>query len=69
MHSITKAKELRALKLAEVQRAKMLGYVEPTKDSFADYVPRYLKHQETRLTPRAYKRTEGIVEDHLKPVF
>src|SRR5215471_18528482 len=67
--SLTTAKTLRAKELENAEKARLLGYTPPTKDSFAQFVPRYLKHQEARLTPAAYERTRGIVEDHLKPEF
>jgi hypothetical protein len=62
--SLTKAKELRNAELLKVERARTLGYTEPTKDTFAEIVSRYLKHQAARLTPRSYERSRGIVEDH-----
>ena len=67
--SRTKAKELRNAELARVEKARTLGYVEPTKDAFAAIIPRYLKHQEARLTPAAYERSRGIVETHLSAFF
>lgn len=67
--SLTTAKALRAKELENAEKARVLGYTPPTKDSFAEFVPRYLKHQKPRLTPAAYKRTSGIVETHLKPTF
>src|SRR5690348_3569413 len=69
VHSKTTARHLRELKLAKVKEARLVGYVEPTKDTFADFAPRYLKHQKVRLTSKAYGRTEGIVQDRLQPVF
>jgi integrase len=67
--SRTKAKELRNAELARVEKARTLGYAEPTKDTFAEILPRYLKHQEARLTPKAYQRSKGILETHLKSSF
>jgi len=67
--SITVAKALRARELENVEKARTLGYTPPSKDTFAEFVSRYLKHQNARLTDAAYERTRGIVEDHLKPVF
>lgn len=67
--SLTTAKSLRAKELENAEKARLLGYTPPTKDTFAEFVPRYLKHQAARLTPAAYERTRGIVEDHLKPEF
>lgn len=67
--SVTKAKELRNAELARVQKARTLGYSEPTRDTFAEIIPRYLQHQKARLTPRAYERSRGIVEEHLQSFF
>src|SRR5580700_9337091 len=67
--SRTKAKELRNAELARVEKARTLGYAEPTKDTFTEILPRYLKHQEARLTPKAYQRSKGILETHLKSSF
>lgn len=67
--SLTKARELRNAELARVEKARTLGYAEPTKDTFAEIIPRYLKHQEARLTDESYERTRGIIEKHLKSFF
>jgi len=67
--SLTTAKTLRAKELENAEKARLLGYTPPTKDTFAEFVPRYLKHQEARLTPAAYERTRGIVDTHLRPHF
>lgn len=67
--SLTKAKELRAAQLAQVEEARLKGYEEPTKDRFATIAPRYLNHQQARLTPRAYKRSADILDQHLMPIF
>jgi len=67
--SLTTAKSLRAKELENAEKARLLGYIPPTKDSFAQLAPRYLKYQQARLTPAAYERTRGIVEAHLKPYF
>src|SRR5215467_10528188 len=67
--SLTTAKTLRAKELENAEKARLLGYTPPAKDSFAQFVPRYLKHQKARLTPNAYERTRGIVEGHLQPSF
>ena len=69
VHSLTTAKTLRAKELENAEKARLLGYSPPTKDTFAQFVPRYLEHQKARLTPAAYERTRGIVEDHLQPLF
>jgi hypothetical protein len=48
--SLTTAKTLRAKELERAEKARLLGYTEPTKDTFAQFVPRYLEHQKARLT-------------------
>src|SRR5438067_560374 len=67
--SLTTAKTLRAKELENAEKARTLGYTPPAKDTLAEFLPRYLKHQQARLTDAAYERTRGIVEDHLKPIF
>jgi integrase len=69
VHSKTLAVALRAKELEAVEKARTLGYTPPSKDTFAEFVPQYLTHQKARLTPEAYRRTSGIVEQHLKPLF
>src|ERR1700751_1891535 len=46
-----------------------MGYVPPTKDSFASITPKYLKHQKARLSAESYERTNGIIENQLAPYF
>ena len=53
----------------KVERHGMLGHAEPTEDTFGAVVPRYLKHQQPRISQRSYERTSGILENHLRPVF
>src|SRR5215813_11280974 len=67
--SLTEARKLRNKELANAEKARLLGYTPPSKDTFAELVPRYLKHQQVRLAPSAYRRTQGIVELKLQPVF
>ncbi len=67
--TLTQAREIRNAKLAEAEKQRVLGYAPPTKDTFAEFSTEYLKHQKTRITPRAYERTRGIVETHLKTAF
>src|SRR5215469_8503675 len=67
--SLTTAKMLRAKELENAEKARTLGYTPPTKDTFAEFMPRYLQHQKARLVDSAYVRTRGIVENHLQPVF
>ena len=58
--SLTEARKLRNKELENAEKARTLGYTPPTKDTFAQFVHRYLRHQEARLTPAAYERTKGI---------
>lgn len=44
------------------------GEVLVCRDSFSDIAERFLTHQKPRLTPKAYKREEGIAS-HLKAFF
>jgi integrase len=68
-HTLTQARALRAKELENVERAVVLGYLQPGKETFTEIIKRYLHHQKARLTPRAYERSRGIVEGHLKSVF
>jgi integrase len=68
-HTLTQARALRAKELENVERALVLGYIPPSKETFTEIIKRYLQHQKARLTPRAYERSRGIVEGHLKSTF
>lgn len=68
-HTLTQARHLREIELQKAERARVLGYTTPGKETLAEIVTRYLIHQKARLTPRAYERTRGIIEGHLKPAF
>jgi integrase len=61
-------KKLREKK-ARADDIRVKGYAEPTKDSLASILPRYLKHQKARLTQRSYERTAGVVENQLRHRF
>jgi integrase len=67
--TLTQARSIRAQKLADAEKQRVLGYAPPSKDTFAEFEPRYLQHQKARLTPLAYARTHGIVENHLHSAF
>jgi len=45
------------------------GEVLASKDSFADVADKFLAFQQARLTPKAYSREAGIVNQHLRPFF
>jgi integrase len=68
-HTLTQARTLRAAELQKVEKAKVLGYTPPGKESFGEIVERYLKYQLVRLTAKAYERTNGVVRKLLLPVF
>jgi integrase len=68
-HTLTQARRLRGIELESVEKARVLGYAPPCKESFAEIIKRYLVHQKARLTPKAYERTHGVVEGHLKAFF
>lgn len=63
--TLTQAREIRAQKLIDAEKQRVFGYVPPTKDTFAEFAPRYLSSQKSAITPRAYERTRGIVDVHL----
>jgi integrase len=68
-HTLQQARDVLAAERAKAEKARVLGYVPPGKETFAEITPRYLHHQKARLTPRAYERTRGIVEGQLKDAF
>jgi integrase len=68
-YTLTQARALRAAEQQRVEKAQTLGYVPPTKATFTEIVPRYLNHQKARITPAAYRRSQGIIESHLKGAF
>ena len=68
-HTLTQARDLRSAELARVEKARVLGYTPPGKETLAEVMPRYLNHQRARLTAAAYARTKGILETHLKESF
>ncbi len=68
-HTLQQARNKRESEISDVDYALKYGIAPPTKETFNEIVSRYLQHQKARLTPRAYERTRGIVEGHLKPAF
>jgi integrase len=60
---------MRAAEMLKVEQAKTLGYAPPGEESFSDIGKRFLAYQKARLTPKAYTRESGILNDHLKPFF
>ena len=68
-HTLQQARKLVDAERARVDELRTKGYAAPVRESFASLVPRYLKHQRSRLTPASMVRTKGILESHLIPVF
>ena len=68
-HTLTQARSLRDAELRNIEKAHVLGYTPPGKETFAEIMARYLAHQRARLTAAAYARTKGIVEGHLTNSF
>lgn len=67
--NITQAKQFRAAETLRVEQAKALGFNPPGEETFADVAARYLQYQKARITPKAFEREQGIVENHLIPAF
>ena len=51
-HTLQQARAIRAQMLQEAEKQRILGYAPPSRDTFAEFVPRYLRHQKARITPR-----------------
>ncbi len=68
-HTLQQARTLLNAEKARVEKTVTLGYAPPSAETFEAVSKRFLKHQEARLTPRAYTRESGIMEAHLKPFF
>lgn len=67
--TIQLARQVRAKKMEEAERERVLGIVPETDKTFAQVVPEYLRHQKARLVPTGYARISGIVEKWLQPIF
>lgn len=63
------ARQVRAKRLEDAERQRMLGIVPETEKTFEQVVPEYLRYQAARLVPKGYERCSGIVEKHLKAAF
>jgi integrase len=68
-HTLQQARTLLNAEKARVEKTVTLGYAPPSAETFEAVSKRFLKHQEARLTPRAYTRESGIMAAHLKPFF
>lgn len=67
--TLQQARDILAKKRADAEKQRVMGYAPPTEDTFDQFALVYLKHQQARLTPKAYQRTKGVVEKHLTPLF
>lgn len=67
--TLTQARELVAAEKTRADEQKTKGYAAPTKESFASLLPRCLKHQKNRISAASFKRTQGIIDNQLRPVF
>lgn len=67
--TLQQARAARAAELVRVEQQKAIGFAPPGPDTFPDVAPRFLAHQKSRLTIKAYERESGIVNDHLIPAF
>lgn len=68
-HTLQQARTLLSAEKARVEKIVTLGYAPPSAETFTAVSTRFLKHQQARLTPRAYTRENGIIEAHLRPFF
>jgi integrase len=67
--TLSQARSSRAAELVRVEQAKALGFAPPGQETMSDVATRFLSHQKARLTPKAYTREEGVVNEHLCPFF
>ena len=67
--TLQQARSARASELVKVEQARVIGFTPPGEDSFAEVAKRFLSHQKARLTPKAYERESGIVNEHLSKFF
>ena len=67
--TLSQARKARAAELVRVEQSKVLGFAAPGDETFTEIATRFLAHQKARLTPKAYKRETGIVNEHLCNFF
>lgn len=67
--TLQQARAIRERELHLAEKARVLGYNPPGRETFTEVIPRYLQHQKARLTRAAFGRTKGIIETHLKTTF
>jgi len=68
-HTLQQARALVAAERARAEKQRTLGYAEPTAETFAAVLRRYLQYQKPRLSQQSYERTAGVLENHLRPAF
>lgn len=69
VNSLQQARKARAAELVRVEQNKILGFTAPGEETFGEIAKRFLAHQKARLTPKAYERESGIVNEHLSKFF
>jgi integrase len=69
VRTLQQARKARAAELVRVEQSRVLGFAPPGAETFADVAARFLSHQKARLTPKAYQREAGIVNEHLSKFF
>ncbi|HUN89659.1 MAG TPA: site-specific integrase [Terriglobales bacterium] len=69
VYTLEQARSLLNGEVLRAERSRVLGFVEPSKETFSQIELRYLGHQETHITPAAYARVEGIVHGPLHRTF
>lgn len=71
--TVQQAQMARAKRLMEAETQRTLGYVPPvptTEDSFNKFAQqRYLPYQKSRIVPKSYQRTLGVITKHLQPAL
>ena len=69
VRTLQQARMVRAAELVRVEQSRVLGFSPPGQDTFLEVAVRFLAHQRARLTPKAYEREKGIVNEHLAKFF
>jgi integrase len=52
-----------------VEKAKILGFTPPGKETFTEAADRFLDFQKARVSEKEHAREESIFRNHLKPYF
>ena len=63
------ARQVRAKRMEDAERQRMLGIVPESAKTFEQIAPEYLRYQKARLVPKGYERCSGIVDKHLQAAF